>query len=115
MVNFFRKRIIITTILITSHTITITPKTVRIACISIKVVSIIIILLIHLTIRWLLLGPPWRRQLFNMFNPGNQTVNCAHELIKFPIDLGVLVIKKPRKLIPGYTLVEIRRGLHSFP
>jgi hypothetical protein len=50
-----------------------------------------------------------------MFNPGNQTVNCAHELIKFPIDLGVLVIKKPRKLIPGYTLVEIRRGLHSFP
>jgi hypothetical protein len=39
--------------------------------------------------------------LFNMFNPGDQTVKNAHQLIKFPIDVGALVIKKPRKLIPG--------------
>jgi hypothetical protein len=86
---------------------TITPKTVLIARISIKVIVIIIILLIHLTISWLLSGPPWRRPLFNMFNPGYQTINSAYQLIKFPIDVGALVIKKPRKLIPRHTLVEV--------
>ncbi|PVH32352.1 hypothetical protein PAHAL_9G379500 [Panicum hallii] len=48
---YFSKRIIITTIMITSHTMMITPKTVLIACISINVGIIIIILLILLTFR----------------------------------------------------------------
>jgi hypothetical protein len=42
-----------------------------------------------------------------MFNPGNQIVNSLHHLLKLLSDVGALVIKKPRKLILGHTLVEV--------
>jgi hypothetical protein len=90
-------------------------KTVHIACTIIKVRIIVIVLLMHLTIRRLALSrAALGRSLFNMFNPGDHIVNVAHQLIKFLIDVGVLVIKKPRKLILKHTLVEVPRGLH-FP
>jgi hypothetical protein len=50
-----------------------------------------------------------------MFNPDDKIVNSFHHLRKLLIDVGALVIKKPRKLILGHTFVEVRRGLHSFP
>jgi hypothetical protein len=94
---------------------TITLKKICITCISIKVGIIAIVLLIHLTIRWLLPGPPWRRPLFKMFNSGDQTVNSAHQLIKFLIDVGALVIKKPRKLIPGHHSLKSKGDSTPFP
>jgi hypothetical protein len=72
--------------------------------ISIKVGIIILFLL---TLRWLMSGPSWRRLLFNMFNPGDQMISSFHQLLKLRIDVGALVIKKPRKLILGHTLVEV--------
>jgi hypothetical protein len=63
----------------------ITPKT-----ISIKIG---IIFLFLLTLRWLMLGPSWRRPLFNMFNSGDQIINSYHHLLKLLIDVGALVIK----------------------
>jgi hypothetical protein len=50
-----------------------------------------------------------------MFNVGDQIVNIAYQLIKFSIDVGALVIKKPHKLVLGHALIEVRRGLHLFP
>jgi hypothetical protein len=93
------------------NTLTITPKTISIASISIKI-SIIILFL--LTLWWLMLGPAWRRPLFNMLNPGDQIVNGLHHLLKLLSDVGALVIKKPCKLILGHTLIEVRRGINSF-
>jgi hypothetical protein len=51
--------------------------------------------------------PLCRRSLFNMFNSGDRTVNSAHQLIKFSIHVGALVVKKPRRLILEHTLVEV--------
>jgi hypothetical protein len=69
-----------------------------------KTVSITILFLI-ITIR-LSLVPPWRT-VFNMFNPGDQAIDIAHQLVKFSDDVGALVINKPRKLILGDTLIEV--------
>ncbi|RLN33428.1 ERI1 exoribonuclease 2-like [Panicum miliaceum] len=38
------------------------------------------------------------RSLFNMFNPSDQTVDSAHNLIKFSKHVGALVIKKPPRI-----------------
>ena len=108
---YFSKRIIITTILITSHTLMIAPKMVRNTNIIIKVGILILFLVI--TIR-LSSVPSWRT-LFNMFNLGDQPIDIAHQLVKSPIDVGALVTNKPRKLILGHTLVEVQRGLSSCP
>ena len=78
-------------ILITSHTLTIAPKTVRNTSIIIKVG--ILILVISIPIR-LASVSPWRGTLFNMFNPGDQAVDSAHQLIKLPVDVVALVINK---------------------
>ena len=82
---------IITTILIISHTLTIAPKTVRSMSISIKVGILILIVVILIRLASVL---PWRVTLFNMFNPGDQAVDSAHQLIKLPADVGALVINK---------------------
>ena len=74
----------------------IAPKMVRITSISIKVS--ILILVVGIPIR-LASVSPWRGTLFNMFNPGDQAVDSAHQLIKLPVDVGALVINKSLKFI----------------
>jgi hypothetical protein len=107
MVNFaLAKRIIITTILITSHTLTIAPKTVHNMSIIIKVGILILFVVIP---KRLASVSPWRRMLFNMFNPGDQAVDSAHQLIKLPVDVGALVINKSLKFIFSHTLIEVRK------
>ena len=97
MVNFaLAKRIIITTILITSHTLTIAPKTVRNTSINIKVGILILVVVILIRLASV---SPWRGTLFNMFNQGNQAVDSSHQLIKLPVDVGAPVIKKSLKFI----------------
>ena len=93
-------------ILITSHTLTIAPKTVHSTSIIIKVGTLILFVVIP---KRLVSVSPWRRTLFNMFNPGDQAVDSAHQLIKLPVDVGALVINKFLQFILGHTLVEVRR------
>ena len=92
--------IIITTILITSHTLTIAPKTVRSTSISIKVGILILVIVILIRLASV---SPWRVTLFNMFNPGDQTIDSAHQLIKLPVDVGALVINKFLQFILTHT------------
>ena len=78
-------------ILITSHTLMIAPTTVRSTSISIKVGILILVVGIPIRLASVL---PWRGTLFNMFNPGDQAIDSAHQLIKLPVDVGALVINK---------------------
>ena len=86
----------VTTIIITFHTLTIAPKAVCITSIIIIKVGILILFLITMRSSSMLL---WRRPLFNMFNPGDQAIDIAHQLIKFPIDVGALVTNRSLKLV----------------
>ena len=79
--------------MITSHTLTIAPKMVRITILIIIKDGILI------TIRRVASVSLSRGMLFNMFNPGDQAVDDAHQLIRLPVDVGALVINKSLKFI----------------
>ena len=81
--------------MITFDTLTIASEMVHITSIIIKV-GIVILFLINMRSSSLSL---WRRTLFNMFNPGDQAIDIAHQLIKFPVDVGALVINRSLKLV----------------
>ena len=108
----FSKRIIVTTIMITSHTLTIEPKTVRITILIIIKDGILILILI--TIMRVASMSLSRGMLFNMLKPSDQSIDTAHHLIELPVDVGALVINKFLKFILGDTFIEVRRGLPSF-
>ena len=64
---------------------------IRITSISIKVGILILLLVILIRLASV---SPWRVTLFNMFNPGDQAIDSAHQLIKLTVDVGALVINK---------------------
>ena len=93
--------------MITSHTLTIAPKTIRITILIVTKDGILILILITIMRVALVSLSLSRGMLFNMLNPGDQSIDSAHQFIKLPVDVGALVINKFLKVIFGDTFIEV--------